>query len=92
MSEWIKLSEQLPACNTEVIAFRPRYYVSFLSLTNDPMIAEWQDPLPANTLYWKDRRLIGQYIEFDEITHWMPKPEWPMTGKEIDAHPEKDVE
>lgn len=63
MSEWVKCSDRMPECFTDVLV-ADGSYVEVMTLLGDgtwlPLLGDW-----------------AACVSVDRITHWMPLPELP---------------
>lgn len=69
IAEWISVKERLPQygelvliCSTKGVVQRVAYY---------------RDGCDDEPDWWQDCLELEDYVEFDEVSHWMPLPEPP---------------
>lgn len=72
-SGWIRVNDKLPSPDQLVVVFDPE---------NHPTV--WPAKWDADTkTFYSD----GGWFEHDEVTHWMPFPEWPDIEEVEDDEP-----
>lgn len=81
---WIPISKQLPKCNGVYLVWRPHFFGGKIGM---PSICYFDGSDTWHDSYGVD---FERTLHQEDVTHWMPLPEPPMDGEDINALTRKD--